>query len=396
MKSEETKSGFWQTFVIWFGLGAMMFGTYCGGAMVSGTYATGYFARFGGGYMLNYLLIFIVIMGLSCILGLNFIRCYKVKNYNEYYLAMYGLQDPNSNKFLRSAVTLFFDAYTTFNGILSAGATVALLANLFVNVFGIPYNAAGLVVVAIFGFLSINGAGFLRKFNTAMTLTLLICMILMLIQVFQLRGDIYFNMLGNYEIGRDWTGDSVASGYKLIVVYCMTTTVWGSILSNYTQKVRDQRDAIGSGIVIALLCALLFFMTCSIVLPFLPEYLTNGTPILSICKDHLNPFLTIVYYIMVVFAACSTGPTFTYNIANRFAELWKSETVSRKTRVTIITFGFLLLCYLIALLGLMFIVQKGYALLGAIAGFAVGIPLVISAFRVYAKDKRDAQAAKNA
>ena len=31
---------------VWFGLAALVFGAFCGGAMASGAYATSYFARF--------------------------------------------------------------------------------------------------------------------------------------------------------------------------------------------------------------------------------------------------------------------------------------------------------------------------------------------------------------
>ena len=36
---EKKKRSFWESFKIWFGLGALMFGTYCGANMASGVYA---------------------------------------------------------------------------------------------------------------------------------------------------------------------------------------------------------------------------------------------------------------------------------------------------------------------------------------------------------------------
>ena len=77
----------------WFGLAALVFGAFCGGAMASGAYATSYFARYGGGHMLIFILIFMTIMAVCCILGINVIRAYKVTDYNGFYLALYGLQD---------------------------------------------------------------------------------------------------------------------------------------------------------------------------------------------------------------------------------------------------------------------------------------------------------------
>ena len=45
----ENKSSTWETFKIWFGLGALMFGTYCGANMASGVYASQYIVPLGGG-----------------------------------------------------------------------------------------------------------------------------------------------------------------------------------------------------------------------------------------------------------------------------------------------------------------------------------------------------------
>ena len=35
----ETKKSFWESFKSWFGIGALLFGTYCGANMASGAYA---------------------------------------------------------------------------------------------------------------------------------------------------------------------------------------------------------------------------------------------------------------------------------------------------------------------------------------------------------------------
>ena len=52
------KSGFAKTFSIWFGIGALMFGTYCGANMASGVYASAYIVTLGGGWSLVWLSIF--------------------------------------------------------------------------------------------------------------------------------------------------------------------------------------------------------------------------------------------------------------------------------------------------------------------------------------------------
>ncbi len=133
---------------------------------------------------------------------------------------------------------------------------------------------------------------------------------------------------------------------------------------------------------------LLFVVTGAIVLPFMPE-VYEGTPILEICQQYLSPVLTIVYWIVVIFSVVSTAPTFTFNVANRWSVVWKSEKVPQRAKFFVIALIFLLTCWFISGVGLMAIVQKGYVLLGNLALFAIVIPLFISIVRVAMVDKKE-------
>ena len=104
-----------------------MFGTYCGASMASGVYATTYIVPLGGGWALAWLLMFFVFMTFFCAIGLDFVRAYKVRNYNEYYLALYGVHKPGANRWIKGGVTIFFDIFTVMKGLVNVAATVALL-----------------------------------------------------------------------------------------------------------------------------------------------------------------------------------------------------------------------------------------------------------------------------
>ena len=103
---QKEKTGFAKTFSIWFGLGALMFGTFCGANMASGVYASTYIVTLGGGWALVWLIMFFTAMSFFCSVGLNFVRSYKITNYNAYYLALYGLQKPGANPVLKGIVTV--------------------------------------------------------------------------------------------------------------------------------------------------------------------------------------------------------------------------------------------------------------------------------------------------
>lgn len=389
---KKEKSGFAKTFSIWFGLGALMFGTYCGANMAAGTYASTYIVTLGGGWAIVWLAMFCAFMSFFCAVGLEFVRVYKVNNYNEYYLALYGVDKPQSNPLIRAIVTVFFDIFTTLKGLVNVAATVALFSELMNSLFGVPMLVATILGIVLFAFLTMYGAAFLRKFNSAMTIALIIALVVILAAVINIRGDVLMSRIGNFQEGLDWTGTTVKAHFFLFLSYCFNTSAWGSTMSNYADQLRDRRDAIGSGVMMGVLVTLLFAITGAIVLPFMPEVI-SGTPILMICQKYFSSALTAIYWVVVMLAVISTAPSFTFNFSNRWAKVWKSEKVSHKVKFFVLSFGFLLACGLLSSVGLITLVKKGYTALGNIALFTIIIPIFISIPRMIRQDKANKAAA---
>ena len=139
-------------------------------------------------------------------------RAYGIKNYNQYYLTLWGCHKPTTNPVLKTIVSAFFDIYSIFSGLITVAATVALFSTLMNSLFGISTFIASLGGVILFAVLTVNGAGFLRKFNTVMTLSLLICLAALLFAVISDRGSTLFSRIGNFSEGIDWTGPNVTVG----------------------------------------------------------------------------------------------------------------------------------------------------------------------------------------
>lgn len=393
METKEKRSGS-QTFAIWFGLAALMFGTQVGGSMAAGTYAVGYFAPFGGGWLLVFVAIYFCFRSAFAVHALEFTRLFKTDNYSAYYLELYGLNSDQANPVLKKAVMWMFDIYTTIAGVVVVAATINLFGSLTTSAGINPYIGR-LIAVALFAFLSIYGAAFLRRFNTAMTISLVVAMLVIFAAVLSVRGDMFFERLGNFSIGADWTGKSVAAQIRLLVSFGFASLTIGSTLCNFSEKIRNTRDSVGSGFLIGLLSISAFFLTSCIVLPFLPEMITN-TPILSICQQYLPSIVTMLYWIVVVFSVVSTGPTYSYTTANRFAKIWKTEKLSRQMKLLTISLIFLMGCYIISGIGLLTIVQKGFSALGNIASVIIGIPLLVSLPRMAKKRKEEKAVKANA
>lgn len=390
------KRTFASRFASWFGLGALVFGAFCGANMASGVYAAQYISTKGGGWALVWLLMFAAAMTFFCAVGLNFIRCYKTTNFNNYYLALWGQQKPDANPIAKGAVTVFFDIYTVFNGIITTSATIALFGTLMNSLFNVPVLAASIIGTVLFGVIVMLGPGFLRKFNSVITIVLLVAILTILVSVVSIRGDVLLERIGNFQIGADWGDESVSDHFFMFVTYCMTASAWGATLTNHAEKIKTPGDAIGTGVMCGVLGMTLFALTGAIVLPFMPEAMAESAPILTICQTYFPPILTGVYWLAAMFAVISTAPNHPFNVSNRFCALWKSEKVPLNIKRLVIAVVFLVVCQVISGVGLIAIVRKGYTALGKVATFAIVIPMIVSIPRVIMKDKADKAAAEQA
>ncbi len=378
---KEENYTFLKRFCTWMGLAGLVFGAFCGGATASGTYATAHFARFGGGYMLVFVLMYITTMSLSCILGLNVVRAYNITDYKMFYLALYGLHEPDANPLLKKIVTIVFDIYTILKGIAAVAGALALMGTLGYSMLGLNTQLSAFISALLFAVLCVTGSGFLRKFNTAITVALLGSLLAIMGAVCMVKGDVLMNLLGNFQVGLDWSGVSLSAGFLGVLAYCFNVGSWGGTLASYSERVRDEKDVIGGGITIGIVVSSLFFITSCIVLPYLPEEL-NSTPILNIIGYLGNPVLLGIYWIVMLFSAISTGPAFGFSITARFEKLWKGDKPSLAVKRLVISLIYMLLCWLISNIGLMRIVTIILGATGTISAFIIWIPLFIAIPRV--------------
>ena len=372
----------WKRFCTWMGLAGLVFGAFCGGATASGTYATTHFAKFGGGWMLIFVSMYIITMALACTLGLNVVKAYNVTEYNQFYLALYGLQGPDANPTLKKGVTILFDAYTILKGIAAVAGAMALMGTLGQSMLGINPQVAAFLSALLFAVLCISGGSFLRKFNTAITVALLGSLLIIMGAVCAQRGDILASLLTDFETGLDWSGVSLGAGIFGVAAYCFNVGSWGATLSSYSERVRDSKDVVGAGITIGVVVASLFFITSCTVLPYLPQEL-NSTPILNIVTNYIgNPVLLVIYWVVMLFSAVSTGPAFGFSITARFEKMWKSTSVSLTVKRFVISLIYMLLCWLISNIGLTRIVSIILGATGTISAVIIWIPLFIAIPRV--------------
>lgn len=195
----------------------------------------------------------------------------------------------------------------------------------------------------------------------------------------------------DFEGGMNWSGKTLASHFGCWSPTALPPPAGGGSLSNYAENIHTKKDAIGSGILIGVMVASLFFVTSLIVLPFLPDAFV-ATPILSICKEYMPGVMTAIYWLVVMLSVISTGPTFIFNTSNRFVKVWKTRRCRRESSCSLLHWPSCCSAWHFPKIGLIAICQKGYTALGNVAIFAIAAPLFVSIIRVRKKDKADAEA----
>ena len=357
--------------------------------MASGSYAVNYFARYGGGHMITFGLIW---MGLLIVAGgieLNFARVYKLHDYDSFYSELWGVNRPDANLILKAIVKIFFDFYSILTCLVGEAACIALGGTMFNVVFGWPVMVGNIIMGIIFVVLMFKGSNFLRKASGVMTVVLLVSFVVVIIAVAGQRGDVLAERLGNFAIGADWSGASLKDGYWAVISYSATIFNGVVMLTNCSQNLKTKGDGWMTALLAALMCGATFILTAMIVLPYLPEEITNAAPILTICTTYLNnKIFFYIYWVIMLFSLASSGPPITFNMANRCLKFWKSDKVKPETKFFIMGIVVQAAAIAMSAFGLTALVAKGLSLSGKIALPAIVAPVLLTCIpRTIKKEK---------
>ena len=95
------------------------------------------------------------------------------------------------------------------------------------------------------------------------------------------------------------------------------------------------------------------------------------------------PVLMVMYWIIILLSAISTGPAYGFSICARFEKIWKSEKVNIKVKRLVISGLYMLLCWFVSRMGLTKIVSLILGTTGTISCFIIWIPLFVAIPRIH-------------
>lgn len=343
-----------------FGVASVWFGTHVGSGFATGTQGLTFFAQYGWTALIMPALSMLIVVGIHYI-GMNaaiYNNCTVGRQWANW------LFHPYDRVFGK-----VFECIAFLTGVLAVAACLAGAGTLLNGILGLPYMlgvilvGAVLVVVAMYGY----------KVISAVSGVLAILMIVFLLIIFGMGMSHNAENLGTILSNRVmFDGQSVGGAFfKMIMYACFQATTVSSMVA-VNGSYRTSWDIKRYAIIGFIMNAVMLTLSCLTVLSGMPAT-ANELPILTVCKSLETPWLTLVYQVILLLAFLSTGVTVTFGLTKRYAMLLPKK-IDEKKRKLGCAIAFIIVNILVAQLGLLPIINKGYTYMGFISMVMYVIP----------------------
>ncbi len=347
------------------GIASVWFSSHCGAGFASGTQEVSYYVRHGWTAVI--LPIFSMTgVGLLMYIALEMSRLHQVFAYNEVvHKAFVPFQ-----KVLANA----YDVYRSIAMVLAPAACLAGGAALFNQIFGLPTFLGTLVMLVLTVLMCIFGAKFIRTFGTTLT-------VLMIVLILFITG---FGVYHFRETIMDHISNRVMyTSYKSAFMYAWTylnfqSGMWAvGVAAAVGIRYRNEaRGAAFSGIV---LNSLMLVAVCALLMGGMPTIASDPQakllPTLYMVNQLNIPFFNIAYPLLLFSALLTTSVGFVFTSQTRFSLLFLKNMENKKLKNAIISTGWLIIVWLVSQVGLLAIINKGYAASGWISMFLMIVPM---------------------
>lgn len=360
-------------FKISFPIACVWFGSTIGPAIAAGTYSTQYFIKYGAWGMITPIVTAIII-GVFMYLGMDLIRSFQVKDYDQYATALYGKH--------KKVMMPFFELRTLLGMFIGNTILLSMGGSMLLDMFGIPYAVGVVITIACIILLSIFGAKVVRNASTIMSTALIVAMLVLAIIAIP---------KGTNPIGpamSNWTVPE--SGLGLAAVW--TAAIWGFqnaaghiSCCSAMDTMRTRKQALMTTVISVVMFAVFMIIASAIVFAFYPEAVAEGTPNLWIVNTFFpgSKWLYYFYNIIIFLGLFTTGPSLCFGANVRFGKLLPQKGIfkDQKVRFVVIAIAFNLICLAISFLGLQVLVGKVIKILGYLAFPFILLPLAVLAPR---------------
>lgn len=368
-----------------FSVGAVLFSSHAGGGFATGNQENVYFVSLGWLGPITA----IITMLLFTLTIKEAMNMYNSRHLTSYRQLFQNLYSPFKG------IEYLFEAFFYIMVLMAVSATISGAASAINAQTGLNYYAGIGIVGTIIFFLTIFGAGLVRRATTYMGMAILAMVIMIFSVGIYMGGSIEGTQFFTATMAQDFATNGFSkvptailhaftySGFQCVVI--PTMIVVG------TPLVTRKNCATSMWFSFAMNAIALTLAVCML-LGWTGIYGKSLLPTLTSCKAMGLSWLTIAYSAFLLLCLISTGVTTVFGFTARFSETKCLKKVSHNavTRSAIVTLFIIIASMTVSVAGLTNIIKYGYGYCGYLAIAIIIVPfLTIGRYKNirYAKDK---------
>lgn len=363
-----------------FSVGAVLFSSHAGGGFATGNQENVYFVSLGWLGPITA----IITMLLFTLTIKEAMNMYNSRHLTSYRQLFQNLYSPFKG------IEYLFEAFFYIMVLMAVSATISGAASAINVQTGLNYYAGIGVVGAIIFFLTIFGAGLVRRATTYMGIAILAMVIMIFSVGIYMGGSIEGTQFFTTAMAQDFAANGFSkvptailhavtySGFQCVVIPTMivvgtplvtrkncATSMWFSFVMN----------------------AIALTLAVCMLLGWTGIYGKSPLPTLTSCKAMGMSWLTIAYSAFLLLCLISTGVTTVFGFTARFSETKCLKKVSHNavTRSAIVTLFIIIASMTVSVAGLTNIIKYGYGYCGYLAIAIIIVPFLTVG---YYKNKR--------
>ena len=363
-----------------FSVGAVLFSSHAGGGFATGNQENVYFVSLGWLGPITA----IITMLLFTLTIKEAMNMYNSRHLTSYRQLFQNLYSPFKG------IEYLFEAFFYIMVLMAVSATISGAASAINAQTGLNYYTGIGVVGAIIFFLTIFGAGLVRRATTYMGIAILAMVIMIFSVGIYMGGSIEGTQFFTAAMAQDFA----ANGFSKLP----TTILHAFTYSGFQCVVIPTMIVVGTPLVTRKNCAtsmwfsfamnaIALTLAVCMLLGWTGIYGKSPLPTLTSCKAMGMSWLTIAYSAFLLLCLISTGVTTVFGFTARFSETKCLKKVSHSavTRSAIVTLFIIIASMTVSVAGLTNIIKYGYGYCGYLAIAIIIVPFLTIG---YYKNKR--------
>lgn len=273
-----------------------------------------------------------------------------------------------------------FEIMFVVDVIMALGIVYASAGNLIQGWINVPYIVAVAIFTVIIVLLTMFGTGFLLKIGTVLSVVLVGCLIVTSVAGISTGADNLVRIVTNWESAGFGAALWSAILYASFQCACIATT------HSLTESLPDRQSTIWAGIWGFVLNGAMMLLTSIMLLSHYPDCIGDNLPTFNIISKLSIPGLKLAYSVALFLALVTTAITCSSALTARLEKMIAARFQSLVACRAVCNAVVMIVGFLVAQIGLLAILNKGYSFIGYICIPLVILPTILLGFKRFKEE----------